>query len=261
MLRPPEGDDDPLDFLPKPKPKPITPEGDDSPLDCLPPAPVVVEKLECPAPTRAFQESDLTPYDPMGDVVRTKLILAHARRLLNVGPFPLHEPPVRPFQGIGVYALFYHGDFDLYQPLRSPGSTCPIYIGKADGRADALHDRIYYQHGGRSLTQTGLGPENFTARFLILPHTLLDIERALHDLFNPLWNVGHFGFGSRHHNLDNRRNGNERASLWDTLHPGRTGAGRNPRDLNAARAEVERLIPNCLRAWQQTMAALNPVDT
>jgi len=55
---------------------------------------------------------------------------------------------------------------------------------------------------------------------LILAHA-----RKLHDLFNPLWNTGHFGFGSRHHNLDNRRNGSERASLFDA--PPRTNRRRS----------------------------------
>jgi hypothetical protein len=240
----------------RPEDEPLPDIGDDDPLDCIPPE-VIVEKLECPVPTRnEFLESDLTPYDPMGALVREKLILAHARQLLKVGPFALNDLPQRRFNGEGVYALFYHGDLDIYAQLKSPGSTCLIYGGRADGRPDALYDRLTQHY--RSLTQTGLGPHNFTWRHLVLPDTLLDIERALIDLFQPLWNKCLIGFGARHHHEDNRRNGSERASLWDTLHPGRTGAGRNPRDLESVRAELEREIPAYVNAWKMAMVKLYP---
>lgn len=259
---PPPIDDDPDDylaFLPPIKvkaPGPDLPDGDDDPLDLIKPE-VHVEKLECPAPTRDYQDSDFIAFDPLGAAVREKLIYAHARQLLKVGPFALNHLPERPkFNGEGIYALFYHGELDIYAQLKSPGSTCPLYIGRADGRPDAIHDRLS-QHF-RSLTQTGLGPHNFTWRHLVLPGTLLDIERALHDLFQPLWTECLIGFGSRHHHEDNRRNGGERASLWDSFHPGREGAGRNPRDRGAIQAMLEREIPAYANVWKLAMEKLYP---
>lgn len=43
-------------------------------------------------------------------------------------------PPTEPFEGGGVYALYYYGDFDLYKAISIrtiKNESLPIYVGKA----------------------------------------------------------------------------------------------------------------------------------
>jgi len=40
-------------------------------------------------------------------------------------------PPEAKFSGGGVYALYYNGDFPLYQNIYSKNPDLPIYVGKA----------------------------------------------------------------------------------------------------------------------------------
>jgi len=38
-------------------------------------------------------------------------------------------PPYETFNGAGIYAIYYKGDFELYEPIAS--TEYPIYVGKA----------------------------------------------------------------------------------------------------------------------------------
>ena len=40
-------------------------------------------------------------------------------------------PPHELFEGSGVYAIYYHGDFSGYSPLVKTTDPPPIYVGKA----------------------------------------------------------------------------------------------------------------------------------
>lgn len=40
-------------------------------------------------------------------------------------------PPAEPFEGPGVYALFYNGPFSAYRQLVEANPKPPIYVGKA----------------------------------------------------------------------------------------------------------------------------------
>ena len=40
-------------------------------------------------------------------------------------------PPEEKFSGGGVYALYYKGDFSLYQKIYKENPELPIYVGKA----------------------------------------------------------------------------------------------------------------------------------
>lgn len=51
-----------------------------------------------------------------------------ADKLMEAGPYKL---PLERFNGAGVYALFYTGEFAPYLPIRSPDARQPIYVGKA----------------------------------------------------------------------------------------------------------------------------------
>ena len=49
--------------------------------------------------------------------------------LLTRGPYTL---PTEPFDGAGVYALFYTGALEPYSSIKSPDAKWPIYVGKAE---------------------------------------------------------------------------------------------------------------------------------
>ena len=88
-------------------------------------------------------------------------------------------PPAAPFKGVGIYALYYQGDFPSYASISSPGCETPIYVGKAsapgsrsglgglrahDGRE--LHNRLR-GHAASIDAATNLGLDDFMYRYLI----------------------------------------------------------------------------------------------
>jgi hypothetical protein len=167
-----------------------------------------------------------------------------ARELLRRGPFRL--PLEQAFSGSGVYALFYSGDFELYQPVRSPDAAFPIYVGKAvpegarKGKRSrrpgtALFRRIC-EHVD-SINQAGnLNIEDFQCRFLVVtPLWISMAERFLLEYFQPNWNVCLEGFG-----LHDPGKGRHQGEIpwWDVLHPGRSWAHR----LRQTRSEEEVIV-------------------
>ncbi len=150
---------------------------------------------------------------------------------------PLHGvPPVSSFNGIGVYILYYIGDYEYYQcvsSLHSPDCVRPIYVGKAvppgwrAGRVSlsaygkTLYGRL--REHGRSIQQAeNLDLQHFRCRFIILQGIETDlistIESHLIRTYQPLWNVVVDGFGN--HDPGSGRY-NQAPSPWDILHPGR----------------------------------------
>ena len=136
------------------------------------------------------------------------------------------------FYGSGVYALYYRGPFEAYQPIVN--TETPIYVGKADpARPQALTpteqgQRLWarLQDHQRSITAAGnLNLADFDGRFLVVRSAWqITAETYLIERFQPIWNneVGLcYGFG-KHGDAPETR-GNTR-SPWDTLHPGRTWA-------------------------------------
>lgn len=154
---------------------------------------------------------------------------------------PVHSlPPPEVFNGSGVYALYYHGDFPLYETIAEPNKeTCkqPIYVGKAvpsgwrTARAattetPGLFSRLV-EHT-RSIGQvSNLSPDHFGCRFMILVGVEADligsVEAKLIRQYRPLWNTALDGFGN--HDPGSGRY-NQAKSGWDVLHPGRLWAER-----------------------------------
>jgi hypothetical protein len=162
---------------------------------------------------------------------------------------PLYElPPPSGIVGLGVYALYYVGDFPLYAPLgvsNRPECQIPIYVGKAvpagartgqimqadksiRGRLNehARSIQSAERHAAvNSLTNIHLA--DFRCRFVILDGEESDlipgVESALIRKFTPLWNATMAGFGI--HAPGKGRNAQAR-SEWDTIHPGRAFAAR-----------------------------------
>jgi len=171
---------------------------------------------------------------------------------------PVHElPPSDSFPGVGVYALYYIGDFKLYRPIARTNDRTnpvrPLYIGKAvpegwraarntaSTDAPALYRRLC-EHA-RSIAQScNLRVADFLCRFVILRDAEADLLTALEARLireqSPLWNTVLDGFGN--HDPGSGRY-DQAPSEWDVLHPGRPWAKRlrgKPPDHNAVVAKV-----------------------
>lgn len=157
----------------------------------------------------------------------------------------LDEQPVIPlssvqrFNGAGVYALFYSGDFPAYRDLalanrEQPGSWA-IYIGKAEAEnhrkgdpdqqsildGPKLFNRIQ-SHKKSIEAATNLRVDDFSVRYLVVAPTWVQLAEIIAiKLHRPVWNSLIDGFGN-HDPGKGRRNGMR--PRWDTLHPGRTWA-------------------------------------
>ena len=132
-------------------------------------------------------------------------------------------------EGPGIYALYYKGAMDEYQPIAD--GTRPIYVGKAvpkgsrmgaselDVDHPALRNRL--KEHTRSIEQVdNLTINEFSYRVLaIVPVWIVFAEQALIKRYKPVWNSCLDGFGKHHQG--GRRSATER-SWWDTLHPGRS---------------------------------------
>lgn len=162
-------------------------------------------------------------------------------------------PPTSKFFGVGVYALYYVGNFAPYRPLvekHGHAAKVPIYVGKAvpegariggaaAGKA-SLYGRLH-EHG-RSIgeAKSTLQLEDFRYRFLIVEPAFVPLcEVALLGEHRPLWNSWLHGFGS---NAAGSGRGKTRKSLWDTLHPGRERASgfQDAWDTEELKSQVER---------------------
>lgn len=169
------------------------------------------------------------PYNPLdkanlGKSVVDALLLLPQSRLLDV----------EPFDGAGIYAIYYHGDFEPYGAIRD-GET-PIYVGKAvpsGSRKGAsltarssgrfLYSRIA-EHRETIVAAQNLEDRDFSVRYLAVDDIWIPLgEALLISLFNPLWNREIEGFGN-HDPGSGRYNGLR--PIWDVLHPGRPWASR-----------------------------------
>ncbi len=155
---------------------------------------------------------------------------------------------VQSFHGSGVYALYYQGAFDAYAPIS--GTETPIYVGKADPRADTartpidqgtrLYMRLNDHRRNIGKAATTLDVADFDCRFLVVQTGWqAAAETYLIDLFRPAWNSETdicYGLGKHGDAPSTRAN---RRSPWDTLHPGREWAWRG--ELEDARPR-ERIL-------------------
>lgn len=139
--------------------------------------------------------------------------------------------------GAGIYAIYYSGAFEPYQPLAKLNrneATYPIYVGKAipkggrkggflDGSKDstALSRRLF-EHKVTIESASSLNISDFCYRSLVVDDIWIPLgETLLIQRFQPLWNHVVDGFGN--HDPGTGRYGGMRP-LWDELHPGRSWA-------------------------------------
>jgi hypothetical protein len=143
-------------------------------------------------------------------------------------------PPSIPFDGSGVYAIYYLGDFTGYSRLAEQNSPPPIYVGKAvptgarkgGGRVSSgkeLFNRLA-QHAKNLEQVENLALEHFTCRYLVvMPVWITLAERFLVEHYRPVWNVEIEGFGNHDPGAGRRA---MKRPVWDILHPGRPWAAR-----------------------------------
>lgn len=169
----------------------------------------------------------VTPYNPLD---KQHLAESAASALLKQEPEAL---PPEAFEGAGIYAIYYLGDFDAYRPLAEVNRErleAPIYVGKADPKGGrrggdwdapagpALYDRL--RKHARSVEQAeNLDSDDFRCRYLVLDDVWVRMaEKMLISWYRPLWNVVVDGFGN---NDPGNRRATQFRSPWDVLHPGR----------------------------------------
>lgn len=148
-------------------------------------------------------------------------------------------PLTEPFSDVGVYALYYFGNFENYRLIadinkkaKSLKEYFPIYVGKAVPKGSrtartktsitqSLFKRLE-EHSKSIQSASNLDLKNFKCRFAILRDNEVDLivplEASLIRHYKPLWNSCISGFGIHH--PGSGRYGQKR-SEWDTLHTGR----------------------------------------
>lgn len=194
--------------------------------------------------------------DSIGDNIVRELI---ARPVL---PLPLPKSKLRSllvredsFEGAGIYAIYYLGDFPAYAQIAAANTAgrfeMPIYIGKADpkgGRKGALeldaslgtplYNRLK-DHASSIEQAHNLDLSHFYCRALVVDDIWISLgERRAIQKYLPLWNTTVDGFGN--HNPGNRRKDQYRSD-WDVVHPGRLWAeklGQSPKTSEQILAAV-----------------------
>lgn len=191
------------------------------------------------------------PYNPLA---KRHLAESIQRQFLQGPILPLEDDVARyTAKGAGVYALYYTGDFAEYAEIARRNVdgrwSLPIYVGKAippGGRVGgmsqasnavgALRDRL--RRHAQSIEQaSNLHLRDFGFRSLVVDDIWIPLgENMLIESFRPLWNTNLSGFGS---NPTGGPRATQAGSRWDTLHPGRSGAGQS---TGAAWDEVVNLV-------------------
>lgn len=162
---------------------------------------------------------------------------------------------LKPFIGVGIYAIYYTGDFASYRQLaernREGRFAAPIYVGKAvpagarkgggigETRSRALFNRLN-EHAESVAAVSNLNLGDFYCRFLVVDDIWIPLgESLLITKFAPVWNAVIDGFGN-HDPGKGRYNGLR--PKWDVLHPGRVWANRcamRPESQEQIAREVE----------------------
>lgn len=171
-------------------------------------------------------------------------------RLMANAPQPLGLLPR--FSGAGIYAIYYVGDFPVYDIITQANANdqweLPIYVGKAvpkGGRqgidvSPAANTAVWsrLRSHARSIEQaTNLDLAHFFARWLIVDDIWIALgESALLRHKRPLWSAMVDGFGN-HDPGKGRRAG--LTPQWDTLHPGRPWAESLEKRPDIAYAQIE----------------------
>lgn len=164
------------------------------------------------------------PYDPLKLENLGRSIEAE---MLQMQPVVITDVP--PMYGAGIYAIYYAGTHELYQPI-SDGCRTPIYVGKAvhkggrKGLTTSEEDQAplwarINQHRASLEHALDLSAEDFGVRYLVAVDFFVSLaEQLMIRQFRPVWNTLVDGFGN--HAPGGKRTTQARPP-WDELHPGR----------------------------------------
>lgn len=204
------------------------------------------------SPLESDDQPNYSAHCPFNPLDKANLGVSVADALIARPPSEL--PPKTPFEGAGVYAIYYFGDCLLYKQISSENREGqlrrPIYVGKAVPKGarkggyglnnppgTVLYDRLS-EHASSIRDVKSLNLADFACRYLIVDDVWIPLgESLLIERFSPLWNLVIDGFGN--HNPGSGRY-EQRRSRWDTLHPGRSWAGKcQPHALSKGQIEAE----------------------
>ena len=192
-----------------------------------------------------------SPYNPLE---KRNLARSIVDSLFQQAPRALSDTAA--LVGAGVYAIYYTGDFPLYRPISQLNIggqfRQPIYVGKAipkGGRkgglgqdasiGDALRNRLRI-HAVSIAEATNLNLDDFWYRSLVVDDVWIPLgENAVIEWFRPAWNLALDGFGIK---VPGKGRIGQRASDWDTLHPGRSlavGLASSSRVLEDLKARLQ----------------------
>lgn len=142
--------------------------------------------------------------------------------------------PYNPFDGCGVYGLYYFGDYERYEPISNDEANydLPIYIGKAVPSGTRTGGAHLESSTGRGIYKRllehrrtiedvdNLDIDKFRVKYLVTSSIWIRYaEQTLISYYKPWWNRFIDGFGL--HDVGAGRAAGER-SVWDSLHPGRS---------------------------------------
>lgn len=181
-----------------------------------------------------MSEQNIIPFNPLD---KKNLGASVAEAMLEQPAQPLGA--LRPFIGVGIYAIYYTGPFPPYAPLAERNCegrfSAPLYVGKAvpagarkgggigEIRSRALYNRLG-EHAESIAAVSNLSLDDFFCRFLVVDDIWIPLgESLLITKFAPLWNAVIDGFGN-HDPGKGRYNGLR--PKWDVLHPGRSWADK-----------------------------------
>lgn len=195
--------------------------------------------------------SESRPYNPLD-----LSAIAHNIEAVLLQQEPQPMPPEELFQGAGIYAIYYTGDFKAYAAIADEDCSVPIYVGRAlppgarqgkvgigEPPGPVLFNRL--REHSRSIEQAeNLELMDFRCRYLVVEDLFVALgERLTIQHFRPLWNQVVDGFGNHDPGAGRRRGAR---SDWDVLHPGRPFADRLA--AGHAKTDVLRAIRQHLRA-------------
>lgn len=194
---------------------------------------------------------DDTPYNPLDKLHLGESV---AEALLRRPICLLSD--ISPFQGAGIYAIYFVGDFPAYRIIaeanREGKFALPIYVGRAvpkGGRkgaygldspsGQALFNRLK-KHAASINDVDNLSIKHFYCRYLLVDDIWIPLgESLLIAMFAPLWNNRVDGFGN--HDPGKGRYEGMRPR-WDVLHPGRawaTKCAERPESAKQIITEIE----------------------
>ena len=196
----------------------------------------------------------MTKIVPFNPLEKRNLGASVAEAMLSTEAHPLGV--LSRFNGAGIYAIYYSGDFPAYAPIaarnREGKFTAPIYVGKAvpegarqgllvsaQGASVALNTRLAdhrksiqaVEAYAQATNTQNVRLEDFHCRYLIVDDIWIPLgESLLIARFSPLWNQFLDGFGN-HQPGKGRHQGMR--PRWDMVHPGRKWAERHPPRLES----------------------------